>query len=131
MLVLPATKEFKMLIRSILSEFTITEGVSELGFTFKAERMLDRIKSLATTPDTFCLKSIATSIKTNSYVFVLNPTIRTATKRDFAVGSKLIMKSEGWEFVIKEHVQDGIWASGQKALFECEAEGYLVESYEL
>lgn len=56
--------------------------------------------------------------------------MRTATKADFKVGTKLVDKFGGLTFIIRSFEQDGIWIArcpgGDKAVFECEAAGYYV-----
>lgn len=60
--------------------------------------------------------------------------MRTATSKDFKLGTTLVCKSAGWEVTIVRQYGDGIWEAkgngGIKCVFECEASGYNVKETE-
>ena len=57
--------------------------------------------------------------------------MKTATAKDFKIGTTLICKTGGYEFTITSKYNDGIWeargAGGEKCVFEGEADCYFIK----
>ena len=58
---------------------------------------------------------------------MINSNLRTATKVDFYVGSRII-DSEGNEFCLRRKYDEGIWECNGRVHFELEAKFYKVKS---